>query len=472
MQNLNARQKFASLFAITVFGIIVFFCIVFISIFAVTQYSQLKKDLYFELDNITENHLAINNSELTFVKDNTGESLRQHLASTQVSVAFFDTKFQNARSYGVFVSDKNIQENTKSINELLSITQQSKKTESKILNINNDKYLLIASTINTPNNELLGYVVLASSLNPLYSSFANLVFISMGLASLSLLVSFAVGLLLMRTAFSTIKNIADNISKIDLNKLRYHKIETKGHPSDEIYSLTQKFNEIVDRLHTATQKQKEFVSNASHELKTPITRMITSIETIEDENIRKNPDILNIKKQLFSMAESIDELLLLARLREHEAPIGSSDLYRVIKNALDDNKLLLTEKNLIVNSNILQGAILPIPEAYTKIIVTNLLTNAIKYSPDGNKIDITSSNTKKLFSISNQSLIMSHDEKGKLFDRFFRSKKTKNGSGTGIGLAIVKTLCDMYMIDIEATHSQNPKDMSKQITTFTLHWKT
>lgn len=470
MQNLNARQKFASLFALTVFGIIVCFCIVFISIFTFTQYSQLKKDLYSELNNITENHLAINNSELTFVKDTTGESLRQHLANTQISVAFFDAKFKIARSYGIFVSNKNLQENTKSINELLNNTKLSKKTESKILDISDNRYLLITSTINTPNSELLGYIVLASSLSPLYSSFTNLIFISMGLASFSLLVSFAVGLLLMRTAFSTIKNITDNISKIDLNKLKHHKIETKGHPTDEVFSLAQKFNEMVDRLHTATQKQKEFVSNASHELKTPLTRMITSIETIEEENIRKNPDIVNIRKQLFTMAEIIDELLLLAKLREHEAPVGSSDLSRVIINALDENRILITEKNLHVNNNISSGYILPIPDAYTKIIITNLLTNAIKFSPNNSEIVIAGNNLKKSFTISNQSEAMSQDEKDKLFDRFFRSKRSQGRSGTGIGLAIVKALCDMYMIDIEVAYQKIAENESRQITTFTLHW--
>lgn len=472
MQNLNARQKFAAFFSLTVFGIIVGFCIVFITIFVFTQYTQAKKDLIAELENITENHLAISDNSLTFVKDATGESLRQHLATTKVSVAFLDTKLQIARAYGLFLSQSNPDTIVQTLKPILSNVQKRGVTDSSRISIKSEEYLVLASPIKTPSGELLGYMVLSSSLSQIYASFANLVFICMGLAVSSLLISFGIGLILMRTAFSSLRDITDNVGKIDLNKL-HHKVDTKGHPQDEVFLLAQKFNEMIDRLQVATQKQKEFVANASHELKTPITRMISEIETMESNTMRTDPSVSYIRNQLFSMAEIIDELLLLARLREHEPPEGMADWDHVVHKIVDDNNPLLQEKELKIVTNILPGSLCPIPESYAKVICSNLFANAMKFSPPRNEITITTlkSENGMSLSISNYGAELEEEEKPKIFERFYRSNNSKSKSGAGIGLSIVKSLCDMYQIEVHTSSQKDVIDGSLAKTTFTLNWK-
>ncbi len=471
MHHLNARQKFATLFSFTVFGIIVSFCIVFITIFSLAQYTQIKKDLIAELENITENHLAIDKNSLTFVKDATGESLRQHLASTKISVAFYDTKYVVARSYGVFAGNNNSSQVKSALVSLFNQVGKSHATVTGKIVLGTDEYLALSSPIETPDNSLLGYVVLVGSLSPMYSSIINLVFISMGLATASLIISFGVGLLLMKTAFSSLYEITDSIGRLDLDKLHHHKVDMKGNPNDEVYILAEKFNEMIERLKIGSQKQKEFVANASHELKTPLTRMISSIDSIDSNEMRKDPTVSYIRQQLFEMAGLIDELLLLARLREHSPPEGRADIEKVMNKVVLDNQAILKQKSIIVEKNIDIGMILPIPESYLKIILNNLFTNAIKFSSVNSKIDISCHRSEMggFMSITNYGATILHEDKDKLFDRFFRSNKSVTAGGAGIGLAIVKSLCDMYGIAISASSSGDHSALKS--STFTMEWK-
>lgn len=467
MRNITARKKFAALFSLTVFGIIVIFSVFFIAIFIITQYSQVKKEVYLELDNVNENHLAINNNSLTFVKDSTGESLRQHLASTNISVAIYSIEFKAARTYGIFVYQGNLIDKKNPLFPIFDKTKKEDKTQDGKLVLNDEEYFIVTTPIKSPSGETLGFMALAENLSPIYSSFSNLVSISMALAILSLIVSFWIGLLLMRAAYSNLKEISYTISKIDLNKL-HHRLEEKGHKDDEVFILAKKFNEMVDRLIVATQKQKEFVSNASHKLKTPIARIISSIDTIDEENVRINPDIKNIRQQLFSMAETVEELLLLAKLREHNPKEGVSNVSKVIDSVQNYNKQNILDKNMTISSSLDKSLLLPMPETYARIIFSNLIVNAIKFGDNNSRIEIFSKpdTAIKSVSIKNYGKSIPDEDRDRIFDRFYRSGKSRQTNGIGIGLAIVKSLCDMYFVEINAESNDSEKS-----TTFTLAWK-
>ena len=203
----------------------------------------------------------------------------------------------------------------------------------------------------------------------------------------------------------------------------------------------------VTRLHLLEEMRKDFVANASHELKTPLTVIKGYLETLEmfqdalPASMQKG--IANMSEQSERMEQLIEDLLLLSRLesndkREEEHWHEVSSWAEAIKKTASP---LLTDKHSLI---------IDIPEkarlygSYNELYsaFSNLVVNAIKYSPDGGEIKVKweSNEFSGVFSVADHGLGIDPRYIPRLTERFFRVDKgrsTKTG-GTGLGLAIVK----------------------------------
>lgn len=203
----------------------------------------------------------------------------------------------------------------------------------------------------------------------------------------------------------------------------------------------------VTRLHLLEQMRKDFVANASHELKTPLTVIKGYLETLEmfqdklPASMQKG--VTNMSEQSERMEHLIDDLLLLSRLESNDK--REEDQWHNVSSWMDAIKKiaspLLTDKHALI---------FDIPEqarlygSYNELYsaFSNLVINAIKYSPDGGDIIVKweSSEFNGVLSVSDKGLGIDPRYIPRLTERFFRVDKgrsTKTG-GTGLGLAIVK----------------------------------
>lgn len=203
----------------------------------------------------------------------------------------------------------------------------------------------------------------------------------------------------------------------------------------------------VTRLHILEQMRKDFVANASHELKTPLTVIKGYLETLElfagslPERMQKG--IVNMTEQSSRMEQLIEDLLLLSRLesRENEGEEAWHSIKELIAVICKSSNVLLKEKHtlkMIVNSDdMIYGNYNELYSAFS-----NLITNAIKYSPKGGDILVQWQNTELngIFSVSDQGLGIDPRFIPRLTERFFRVDKGRGSAtgGTGLGLAIVK----------------------------------
>ncbi|GAB3486903.1 phosphate regulon sensor histidine kinase PhoR [Marinomonas epiphytica] len=203
----------------------------------------------------------------------------------------------------------------------------------------------------------------------------------------------------------------------------------------------------VTRLHLLEQMRKDFVANASHELKTPLTVIKGYLETLDmfkdalPGSLQKG--IVNMSEQSDRMEHLIEDLLLLSRLegndkREPDQWIKITDITSAVEKAA--SSLLSNEHKLIFD----------IPEeariygSYNELYsaFSNLVLNAVKYSPDGGDVNVTwdYGEYSGVFSVQDEGLGVEPRYIPRLTERFFRVDKgrgSKNG-GTGLGLAIVK----------------------------------
>ncbi|MGB3383351.1 MAG: phosphate regulon sensor histidine kinase PhoR [Marinomonas sp.] len=203
----------------------------------------------------------------------------------------------------------------------------------------------------------------------------------------------------------------------------------------------------VTRLHLLEQMRKDFVANASHELKTPLTVIKGYLETLDmfKENLPPSMQkgIVNMSDQSVRMEHLIEDLLLLSRLesnekREEDQWHAMQDFSSAIQKMATP---ILSEKHQIrfeiTTNDRIYGSYNELYSAFS-----NLVVNAIKYSPDGGEIVVTweSSEFNGVFSVKDNGLGIDPRHIPRLTERFFRVDKGRSSKtgGTGLGLAIVK----------------------------------
>lgn len=212
----------------------------------------------------------------------------------------------------------------------------------------------------------------------------------------------------------------------------------------------------VTRLRRLENLRRDFVANVSHELKTPITAIKGAAETLEDgaldEPAGARRFVAMIAKQADRLHAIIDDLLALSRIEqgsEREGiPLNSQALRPVLEAAIQDCALAAADKGLGINlfcSSELQSRInAPLLEQ----AVVNLLTNAIKYSPERGTVavDAALEEGRLLIRVQDWGCGIASAHLPRLFERFYRvdRARSRNLGGTGLGLAIVKHIVQAH----------------------------
>lgn len=259
------------------------------------------------------------------------------------------------------------------------------------------------------------------------------------------------GIILLATSIIISKSfsqIAAVLNELNSPRELFATIKKTG-VAKEIDDMIDSFSNLLKKIDIAYKKSKEFGQNASHELKTPLTiiRGEAELGLRRDRSIEQYKDILeSILKESISLQETIEKVLFLAnsdeeRLRESFANINIATLLTEI----------LGEKKRLEKINIdviqLEDVYLNINEAFFKIAIINLIDNAIKYSPYNSRIELNL--TKDYLSIKDFGFGISQNDIGNIFDRFYRSDKTRDIKGNGLGLSIVQNIIALHRFELQ-----------------------
>ncbi|HMB15088.1 MAG TPA: ATP-binding protein [Pelovirga sp.] len=212
----------------------------------------------------------------------------------------------------------------------------------------------------------------------------------------------------------------------------------------------------VTRLRRLENIRRDFVANVSHELKTPITTIKGFIETLQDGAIQDHQSAVQfleiMMRQADRLNEIIDDLLILARVEQNsdqdELPLENLPLNPVIETAMQACAKMAAEKQITIESYCPPGLTAHINAPLLEQAVVNLLTNAIKYSPEQGKVLIETTRSEKDITISVRDWGCGIDKVHlpRLFERFYRADKARSRKlgGTGLGLAIVKHIAQAH----------------------------
>ncbi|AYB29094.1 sensor histidine kinase [Chryseolinea soli] len=255
---------------------------------------------------------------------------------------------------------------------------------------------------------------------------------------------------------SPISKIVDQVGNITEENLNRRLDE--GNQKDELSKLAHTFNRMLERLQSAFASQKNFITNASHEIKTPITVMAGEIEValLQDRDKEYYVKILgSVLGGLKGLNSLSTQLLLLAQTSteqpdKHFAPIRIDDVLWEIKDELIKAfpayridihfDLALNHESLLMEGD----------EQLIKVVILNLMDNGCKYSDDHQVIITLDTNHRGFITLNfqNNGVGIDPDNVHRIFDPFFRGKRHRQTKGFGIGLSLVRQIVKLHGGDI------------------------
>lgn len=254
-----------------------------------------------------------------------------------------------------------------------------------------------------------------------------------------------------------------SLSTVAKIQSRYYQVESSPVFSDHenlVFDGTIVLFTDVSKMKEIEDMQKQFLSDVSHELKTPMSAIIGSVEILKRDGM-ESPEIFNefmdiLLKESYRMQNIINDILELSRLDQTKVTLDYQelDIKAVVKESFDLFEPLAKEKHLslIYHNKIKESLILDY--STIKTILSNFISNAIKYSNEG----VITIKTKKedntfILSVQDEGIGIPKNKLNYIYDRFYQVDKSRSSKiSTGLGLSIVKKIVELNQgtIDVES----------------------
>lgn len=443
------RQKFSLIFSVYVSLFIVLVGTIFFLILHTILIYQVKKDTALEASNALKNHIAIQGDAAVVVKDKTGGLLSDQIVESNVSVLLLSKDLKVIQGYGLLeLYNESDRESVDIIAKMAEDAQASLKQFNQQISWRGQNMTVYVTPVKN-SGKSYGTIVTAKSLAQIESLENVILIVLFGLAASSILASLFLSHLLVGKIFRPIRELTEIISATNLDKLD-KSLEISGSHSDELVVLASKFNGMMVRLKSMSEIQKEFIANASHELKTPLSRAISSFDLSISSNEISNQTLKDIRDDLFEINGLLDKLMFLSRLKP--GLVLQSDklsLNKLITEYAGLYKKEAENKNVSIITGLDGDCRIFIPKEYAKVLLSNLLSNAVKYSRKDSvvKIQTQKAGNKAVLIITDQGFGINKFDLKKIGERFYRGESGKKAIGHGIGLSIVKRITELYQIN-------------------------
>lgn len=209
---------------------------------------------------------------------------------------------------------------------------------------------------------------------------------------------------------------------------------------NEISLIARALDAYLERLDRFVERERSFTAAASHELRTPLSVMMGAVDVLEtqDQNLASKRALSRISRACAEMQAFIEATMYLSRQDSSTIEQGEpADLSAIIHSLLEDNESKLQDQNLKVSLDIQHELRLDRPDSIVRIMISNILRNAIEHTRDG---DIHILLGEKSVTIVDTGEGIPKADLPHVFDRSYTTKK----GGTGLGLNLVKRICDRF----------------------------
>jgi len=252
----------------------------------------------------------------------------------------------------------------------------------------------------------------------------------------SLLLALILGFILARQALRPLVDVTNEIEEVATNQDMSHRLNEKG--VDELGRLRRTFNRLLGNVEDSQQLQRQLVMDASHELRTPLTSLRTNAQILSRHSQLTPEDMSQITTdvvaQVDELAALVGDLGELARGERSEGEVVELRLDECVEEIIETARTYARIKDVTVLSDLQPSTILGRRDRLDRAI-SNLLTNAIKFTPQGGQVKVKTSGGQVVVSDSGPGV--SEEDQPYIFDRFWRSPSARSLPGSGLGLSIV-----------------------------------
>ncbi|HYW97793.1 MAG TPA: ATP-binding protein [Candidatus Elarobacter sp.] len=237
---------------------------------------------------------------------------------------------------------------------------------------------------------------------------------------------------------------------------------------DELGHLAQSFNGLLDRLSQSFERQRRFMADASHELRTPVAILRGEAEVALSQQARSLEEYRESLGVLHQEAERlthiVEDLFTLTRADAGQYPLQPRDFYldELIAECVHSARTLALAKKICLNLEEASESPIHADESLLRRMILNLLDNAIKYTPEGGSVSVTCRRAGKEYalSITDTGGGIPADLQPRIFERFFRADKARSrtendGGGAGLGLSISRWIAEAHHGRLQLTHSNS-----------------
>lgn len=297
--------------------------------------------------------------------------------------------------------------------------------------------------IENNKSEKIGAVLVVSPYGKVYTPLddinSRLLITTVILALVIAVTVFAIAHIIM----GPLRKILETMRKIASGQF-HQRIDIKGH--DEFTELGETVNNMTTKLEQIDTSRQEFVSNVSHELKTPLSSIKVLTESILlQENVPTEmykEFLVDINSEIDRMTAIVNDLLSLVKLDVNGAKLNITlvDMNKLLRDLIKRLTPLADNKDIELSFETTKEVNAEVDEVKLSLAISNLIENGIKYTPMQGKVKVSldCDHLDCYITVQDTGMGISEEEQSKVFDRFYRVDKTRDREtgGTGLGLAI------------------------------------
>ncbi len=259
----------------------------------------------------------------------------------------------------------------------------------------------------------------------------------------------------------------NNIYQVDAVPLVYPDAENISqilvveHNVTKVKNIEEKMRDSLEREKELGEMKSQFISMASHEFRTPLSTILSSVSLIEKYDVlgnkeKKKVHFQKVKNNIRSLTNMLNDTLTISQIEERTNDLDANffDLYDLAQEALEESEGLI-KANQKIEVNFTGTKIIKTDRQILKTVLVNLLSNAIKYSEENIIMNIDSTYDVILVKIVDKGIGIPLNDQKHLFERFYRANNAENIQGTGLGLNIVNSYISILKGEIKIESKEN-----------------
>ena len=325
-----------------------------------------------------------------------------------------------------------------------------------------DRHRLALKQVTIPPSRTTYFVVVGQSLEATDDELSSLRGILAYVVPIGLIVAGFGGWFLARQSLSPVVSMADRARQIGAADLTARL--PVANPRDELGRLAAAFNDLLGRLEASIVRQRQFMADASHELRTPVATARTAAGVALQQPTRDEREyreaLAIVEGQTVRLSRIVDDMFTLARADAGNYPVQQNAMYldEVLDEVVRASRVMAAARGITIESSTVPSAAYTGDEELIRRLFGNLIDNAVRYAPERTAVRATLSRVQDGYSISitDQGPGIPSDAQPHIFERFYRgdtARQVARSDGAGLGLALARWIARVHGGDVRLAGS-------------------